>query len=312
MELGNAFNFLVWGAILVVLFLQLLRSIRLVPQRTVMIVERLGRYHTTLDAGFHALIPFVDRVVTTFDLKEETIDVPPQQVFTKDEIKVTIDGVLYISVTDPGKACYGIMNYKLAAILLAQTTTRAVIGQIDLDRTFEERELISARVIEVLAQTGSAWGLQVHRYEIKNIQPPESVKNAMERQVTAERDRQAILAKTQGDKQAMINRSEGRKQELINRSEGEKQRLINLAEGQAAEIRALADAMALSIEKVAGAIAQPGGQQAVQLKMTETMFGKLGGIAQPKTEVILPFDLSQLDNMLAGLGLASAPEQNLS
>ncbi len=303
MNYSTAFNYIVWGALFFILMVQLVRSIRLVPQRYAVTVERLGKYHVTLDAGFHTLIPFVDRVGRIIDLKEETIDVPPQTCFTKDEIKVEVDGVLYLSVIDPVRAAYGITDYKLAAILLAQTTTRSVIGKIELDRTFEEREVISAKVVEVLGQVGAAWGLQVHRYEIKNIQPPQSVQQSMEKQVTAERERQAILAKSLGDQQSRINRSEGRKQEMINKSEGERQRRINEAEGLAAEIKSIAEATGVSIEKVASAISSQNGEAALRLNMSERYLSKLGKLANKATDVILPIDLSRVDEMIAALGL---------
>lgn len=304
MELSSLFNFGVWAILLLIFLSQLVRSIRTVPQRYAYIVERLGRYHITLDAGFHTLIPFIDRVVNVLDLKEETIDVPPQECFTKDEIKVVVDGVLYLSVLDPVKATYGVTDYKFAAVQLAQTTTRSVLGKIELDRTFEEREVISARVVEVLGQVGVAWGIHVHRYEIKNIQPPKSVQQSMEKQVTAERDRQAILAKSLGDRQARINRSEGRKQEMINKSEGERQKRINEAEGLAAEIMAIADATAVSIEKVAAAIVTQNGEEALRLNMSEKYLNNLARLATDRTELILPMDLSKPDEILANMGLA--------
>lgn len=303
MRTVDLFNLLVWASLLFILIVQLMRSVRLVPQRYAYVVERFGRYHKTLDAGFHTLIPFADRVGNIIDLKEETIDVPPQDCFTKDEIKVVVDGVLYLSVLDPVKASYGVTNYKFAAVQLAQTTTRSVLGKIDLDRTFEEREMISARVVEVLGQVGLAWGLHVHRYEIKNIQPPKSVQQSMEKQVTAERERQAILAKSLGDRQARINRSEGRKQEMINKSEGERQRLINEAEGLAAEIQSIAEATAVSIEKVAAAIVAQNGEEALRLNMSEKYLGKLGKLAKESTDVVLPMDLTRFDEVLGSIGL---------
>lgn len=303
MDLLTLFNFGVWTVLLLILLSQLVQSIRMVPQRYAYIVERLGRYHVTLDAGFHTLIPFFDRVANIVDLKEETIDVPPQECFTKDEIKVVVDGVLYLSVLDPVKASYGVTDYKFAAVQLAQTTTRSVLGKIELDRTFEEREMISARVVEVLGQVGAAWGIHVHRYEIKNIQPPSSVQQSMEKQVTAERDRQAILAKSLGDRQARINRSEGRKQEMINKSEGERQKRINEAEGLAAEIKAIAEATAISIEKVAAAIVSQNGEEALRLNMSEKYLSNLGKLASNRTELILPMDLSKPDEILENIGL---------
>ena len=202
MDPTDIFVAAVWGILFLVVMVKFFQSIRLVSTRTSHIVERLGRYNRTLEAGFHALLPFVEKVTFVQDLKEEAIDVPPQDCFTRDEVKVAVDGVIYMSVTDPIKASYGIVDYRYAAVQLAQTTTRSVIGTLDLDRTFEERDVISAKVVEVLDQAGETWGIRVHRYEIKNISPPHTVRNAMENQVNAERERRAILASGEGDKQS--------------------------------------------------------------------------------------------------------------
>jgi len=299
------FNLLVWGLILLGLAVEFVRSIRLVPNQKAYVVERLGRYHKTLRAGFHAMLPFLDKVVMILDLREETIDVPPQECFTGDEVKVEVDGVMYISVIDPVKATYGITDYRFGATQLAQTTTRAVIGKLDLDRTFEEREMISSKVVEVLERAGQTWGIRVHRYEIKNIQPPITVQDAMEKQVTAERNRRAIVAKAEGEKQSMINRSEGNKQQLINRSEGEQQKRVNEAEGRAQEILAIAEATASSIEKISAAIEQPGGAAALELQLAERFLSELSHLARPDTEVLLPLDLGRLRDILEGLQLSS-------
>lgn len=299
------FNVVVWGVFFLIVIVGFFRAIRLVPTKRAFIVERLGKYRITLRAGFHALVPFVDKVTFLLDLKEETVDVPPQDCFTKDEVKVEVDGVMYLSVVDPVRAAYGITNYRMAAIQLAQTTIRSVIGTIELDRTFEERELISARVVEVLSEAGENWGIQLHRYEIKNISPPESVRVAMERQVTAERDRRALVAKAEGDRQARINRSEGDKMELVNLSEGDMQSRINEAEGQAGAILALAEATAESIKVVAKAVSQPAGEQAMRLQLVERYLSSLSQLARSDVNVLLPADLSQLDGLLAGAGLNS-------
>lgn len=297
------FNLSVWGIVFFIVIVGFFRAIRLVPTKRAFIVERLGKYRVTLRAGFHALIPFIDKVTFQLDLKEETVDVPPQDCFTKDEVKVEVDGVMYISVVDPVRAAYGITNHRRAAIQLAQTTIRSVIGTIELDRTFEEREIISARVVQVLAEAGENWGVQVHRYEIKNITPPDSVRVAMERQVTAERDRRALVAKAEGDRQARINRSEGDKMELINRSQGEMQSRINQAEGQAGAILALAEATAESLKVVARAVSQPSGDSAMRLQLVERYLNSLSQLAREDVSVLLPADLSQLDGLLAGAGL---------
>lgn len=296
----------IWGLIFAIFVIKLFQSIRLVPTKSAYIVERLGKYHSTLDAGFHTLIPFVDKVAYIHDLKEETIDVPPQECFSSDEVNVEVDGVIYISVTDPVKASYGITDYRYAAIQLAQTTTRSVIGTLDLDRTFEERDVISAKVVEVLDQAGAIWGIRVHRYEIKNITPPETVKNAMEMQVNAERERRALLAKSEGDKQSKINRSEGVKAETVNRSEGEMQRRINEAEGKAEEILTLSRATAESIERLASVISAPGGHNALRMQLGEQYMQQLDGLSQKNTRVVLPGNMVDFDYWMNSIGLKEA------
>ncbi|WP_198782115.1 MULTISPECIES: stomatin-like protein [Shewanella] len=293
----------IWGLIFAIFVIKLFQSIRLVPTKSAYIVERLGKYHSTLDAGFHTLIPFVDKVAYIHDLKEETIDVPPQECFSSDEVNVEVDGVIYISVIDPVKASYGITDYRYAAIQLAQTTTRSVIGTLDLDRTFEERDVISAKVVEVLDQAGAMWGIRVHRYEIKNITPPETVKNAMEMQVNAERERRALLAKSEGDKQSKINRSEGIKAETVNRSEGEMQRRINEAEGKAEEILTLSRATAESIERLAAVIAAPGGHNALRMQLGEQYMKQLDGLSHKSSRVVLPGNMVDFDYWMNSIGL---------
>ncbi|MGL4713914.1 MAG: SPFH domain-containing protein [Shewanella sp.] len=293
----------IWGLIFAIFVIKLFQSIRLVPTKSAYIVERLGKYHSTLDAGFHTLIPFVDKVAFIHDLKEETIDVPPQECFSSDEVNVEVDGVIYISVTDPVKASYGITDYRYAAIQLAQTTTRSVIGTLDLDRTFEERDVISAKVVQVLDQAGALWGIRVHRYEIKNITPPETVKNAMEMQVNAERERRALLAKSEGDKQSKINRSEGVKAETVNRSEGEMQRRINEAEGKAEEILTISRATAESIERLASVIAAPGGHNALRMQLGEQYMKQLDGLSQKNSRIVLPGNMVDFDYWMNSIGL---------
>lgn len=298
---SDIFVMLIWGIIFLVLIVKFFQSIRLVSTQSAHIVERLGKYHKTLEAGFHALIPFIDKVTFVQDLREEAIDVPPQDCFTGDEVKVEVDGVIYMSVTDPVKASYGIVNYRDAAVLLAQTTTRSVIGKLDLDRTFEERDVISARVVEVLDQAGMSWGIRVHRYEIKNISPPNTVRNAMEMQVNAEREGRAIIATAEGDKQSRINRSEGLKAELINHSEGEMQKVINEAEGQAEEIRAIASATAGSISKISEAISVEGGTEAFKLKLSERYIDAIQSLEDSR--IILPANIGEYQAWVGNLGL---------
>lgn len=299
----DVFNLTIWGILFLIVIVQFFKSICIVPTKMAYVVERFGKYHKTLGAGFHALIPFIDRVAFVQDLKEQTIDVPPQDCFSKDEVNVVVDGVIYISVTDPTKASYGVTDYAYGAVQLAQTTTRSVIGTINLDRTFEERELISAKVVEVLDQAGATWGIRVHRYEIKNITPPVTVRDAMEKQVTAERERRAILAKSEGDKQARINMSEGKMREMINLSEGEMQRQINEAEGRAQEILTIAEATAESIKKVAQVVVQKGGEEAIKLQVAEKLFSKFKNLADKNKRVILPANMADFNNWLQSLGL---------
>lgn len=304
MQLMELINLLFWGGIFLIVVIQFIKSIKMVPTKKVYIVERLGKYFKTLDAGFHALIPFIDQVTFIQDLKERTIDVPPQDCFTRDEVNVVVDGVIYLSVIDPSKASYGVTDFIFASIELAQTTTRSIIGTLDLDNTFEERDLISSKVVEVLNIAGETWGIRVHRYEIKNITPPHTVQNAMEKQVTAERDRRAILARSEGDKQARINMSEGRKMEMINVSEGQMQQTINEAQGKSEEILMIAKATAESIRKIAGVLSQPGGEKAFKLKLKEHYLGQMKHLADGSVEVIVPGSLNNYDTWLENVGLS--------
>ncbi len=299
----NYFDIAIWGGLLVYFLIKLVQSVRIIPPRVAAIVERLGKYNKTLLSGFHVLIPFVDKVTFIQELKEEAISVPPQDCFTHDNVKVEVDGVIYMIVTDPMLASYGVTDFRQASIQLAQTTIRSVMGTLELDRTFEEREMINQKIVGVLSEVGQTWGIRVLRYEIKNIVPPVSVKNAMERQMTAERERRAQIARSEGDMQANINNSEGLKAELINKSEGEKQKRINEAEGRASEIEALAAATAHAIDAVAAAVTVPGGKEAMALRLTETYLDKLSGVARKDATVILPTDLTRLDEQLAAIGL---------
>ncbi len=287
----------------VFLLFKIVQSFRLVPNQYAYIVERLGNYQKTLGPGFHALIPFLDKVVYKQDLREETIEVEPQECFTKDNVKVEVDGVIYLSVVDPVNASYGVTNYRYAAIQLAQTTTRSVIGLMDLDETFEERARMSREVVSVLSEMELPWGIKVHRYEIKNIMTPRTVQNAMERQMTAERDRRAVIAKSEGVKGSKVNDAEGVRAEIINISEAEMQRRINEAEGLAQEIEALAEATAISIEKIAEALSQPKGAEAMQLRLAEKYLGKLKGLGRDENQIILPQDISNYEEVMKGLSL---------
>jgi regulator of protease activity HflC (stomatin/prohibitin superfamily) len=305
------FNMMVWGSIFAYTFYKVVVSVQVVPNRMVKIVERFGKFHSKLEAGFHLLIPWADRITYTHDLREQTVDVPPQQCFTRDSVRVMVDGVMYIQVADPIKASYGVADYRRAAMQLALTTSRAVIATLELDRTFEERDLISARVVDEVSRAGRSWGIQVLRYEIKAIEPPETVKAAMEMQVTAERQRRAVIHKSEGDMQSRISRSEGMRNELVSRSSGERQRIINEAQGRAREIEALAEATAASIEKIAQTISAEGGDRAVMLRLSEAYIDKLRGLARNNTQIVLPGDLTNLDSILSGISLdpvaSSAP-----
>ena len=229
---------------------------RVVPQRQQFVIERLGKYSRTLDAGFHILIPYLDKVAYKHSLKEMAVDVPSQTCITKDNISVSIDGVLYMQVVDAKAASYGIENYYFAISQLAQTTLRSEIGKIELDKTFEERETINAQVVDVVDRAAEPWGVKILRYEIKDIIPPNSVRDALEKQMRAERERRAVVAESEGERQAKINRAEGDRQEMIAKSEGEKQRRINEAEGRAFEIERVAESTAEGIRKIAAAIGE--------------------------------------------------------
>ncbi len=275
-------------------FILLGKTARVVPQKTIFIVERLGKYSATLDAGFHILIPFIDRVAYKHSMKEMVIDVPPQGCITKDNISVEVDGILYLQITDPVKASYGVDNYIFASTQLAQTTMRSEIGRIDLDRTFEERDKINQEIVMAVDKAAAPWGLKVTRHEIKNIVPPPSIKDAMEKQMRAEREKRALIAESEGDKQAKINRADGDKAEAIAKSEGEKMKRINEAEGRAQEIERVAQATARGIREIANAINDKGGLDAVNLRIAEQYLGEFGKLAQKNNTMIIPSNLSDV------------------
>lgn len=303
MEILETISKVLLGLFSIYVMYQFVRSLRLVPNQFAFIVERLGNYHKTLGPGFHALIPFIDKVVYKQDLREETIEVEPQECFTKDNVKVEVDGVIYLSVIDPVNASYGITNYRYAAVQLAQTTTRSVLGNMELDQTFEERASMSREVVKVLSEVEQIWGIKVHRYEIKNIMTPRTVQKAMERQMTAERDRRAIIAKSEGVKGSKVNDAEGVRTEIINISEAEMQRRINEAEGYAEEILSIAEATAKSIEEVADALSQPKGAEAMKLQLSEKYLEVLSGLGRDENSVILPKDISNYEALMEGLSL---------
>ena len=287
---------IIGAAFLVFLFM---KYVRIVPQNEAFVVERLGKYNGTLISGFHLLIPFFDRISYKHTLKEQVIDVPSQNCITRDNISVEVDGVLYMTVMDPQKASYGVDNYHFAAIQIAQTTMRSVIGKLELDRTFEERESINTDIISAIDKASAPWGIKVNRYEIRNITPPQSIKEAMERHMKAERDKRAEIARSEGERQSEINRAEGEKLGTINISEGEKQKLINEAEGKAAHIALVAEATANGLKLVAEAIGHPGGSDAVSLRIAESYIGEFGKLAQASNTMIIPTNVADLASIVA-------------
>lgn len=284
-----------------VVVISLVRSIRIVPAQSVLVIERLGKYSSTLQAGFHVLIPFIDRVAYQHSLKEQAVDVPSQPCFTWDNVKVDVDGVLYFRVVEPKKASYGINNFRYATIQLAQTTMRSVIGKLELDKTFEEREAINAAIVKEVDAASGEWGVDVTRYEIQNINVPADILQAMEAQLRAEREKRAQIARSLGEMESKINYSEGEMEESINRSEGEKEKWINEAEGRAAEIKALASATAASLRKLAEALEAEGGDEALSLQLAEQYISELRSLAHKDTQVVLPMDLGDLDSMLGSV-----------
>lgn len=288
------------GIVLIVI-IALVKTAQVVPQRKAFVVERLGKYSRTLEAGFHILIPFLDRIAYKHSLKEVAVDVPSQMCITQDNISIEIDGVLYLQVLDAKKASYGIENYLYASTQLAQTTLRSEIGKLELDRTFEEREMINANIITALDKASEPWGLKITRYEIANITPPQSVRDALEKQMRAERERRAVIAESEGEREAKINVAEGEKQEVIKQSEAIRDKQVNEAEGKAKEIEMLATATAEGIRSIAEAIESPGGSQAVNLRIAEQYVDQFGNLAKANNTLIIPNNLSDVGGMVAGL-----------
>jgi len=280
--------------LLLIFVIAVFKTAKVVPQRQQFVVERLGKYSRTLDAGFHFLFPFLDKVAYKHSLKERAFDVPSQQCITKDNISVEIDGILYLQVMDAKAASYGIENYEFASSQLAQTTLRSEIGKIELDRTFEERETINAEVVQAVDKASDPWGVKILRYEIKDIIPPASVKDALEKQMRAERERRAVVAESEGQRQAKINVSEGMKQETINISEAEKLRQINEAEGKAKEIELIASATAQGLRSVAEALSAPGGSDAMNLRVAEQYVREFGKLAKENNTLILPQNMTDV------------------
>jgi regulator of protease activity HflC (stomatin/prohibitin superfamily) len=286
-------------AIAVVVIFVIAKTAVVVPQQNAYVVERLGKFSRVLSAGFHILIPFIERIAYRHTLKELAIDIAEQVCITKDNVQVGVDGVLYLQVLDPARASYGIADYLFAISQLAQTTLRSEIGKIDLDRTFEERGTINANVVDELDKASDPWGVKVLRYEIKNINPPQDVLGAMEKQMRAEREKRAVILTSEGERDAKINQAEGEKQRVIKESEAAKQQQINEAEGEAAAILAVATATADGLRQVASALVTEGGGEAMQLRVAQQYIDEFGKLAKSGNTLVVPANLADLASMIA-------------
>ena len=287
------------GAMILLLVVIIAKTATVVPQQSQYVVERLGKYAGTLDAGFHILVPFLDSIRYRHSLKEMALDIPEQICITSDNVQVGVDGVLYLKVLDAQRASYGIGNYVFAITQLAQTTLRSEIGQLELDKTFEERAHINTQVVDELDKATEPWGVKVLRYEIRNITPPRDVLEAMEKQMRAEREKRATILDSEGLRDSAINTAEGDKQKVIKESEAKKQQQINEAEGEAAAITTVATATAEGIRRVAEAIEAPGGYQAVQLRVAEQYVEKLGLLAKENNTMIVPANVADVSSIIA-------------
>ena len=285
--------------LLIVAAIFITRSVKVVPQQNAWVVERLGKYHSSLAPGLNFLVPFIDKVAYKHSLKEIPLDVPSQVCITRDNTQLQVDGILYFQVTDPMRASYGSSNYIVAVTQLAQTSLRSVIGKLELDKTFEERDIINAQVVQAIDEAALNWGVKVLRYEIKDLTPPEAILRAMQSQITAEREKRALIAASEGRRQEQINIATGEREAFIARSEGEKQAEINNAQGEAAAILAVAEATAEAIRQVADAIRQPGGQEAVQLKVAEKAVEAYGKVAaDATTTLIVPSNMTEVSALI--------------
>ena len=285
--------------LLVIAAIFVVRTLKVVPQQNAWVVERLGKYHATLAPGLNILVPFVDRVAYKHSLKEIPLDVPSQVCITKDNTQLQVDGILYFQITDAMRASYGSSNYVVAITQLAQTTLRSVIGKMELDKTFEERDMINAQVVSAIDEAALNWGVKVLRYEIKDLTPPAEILRSMQAQITAEREKRALIAASEGRRQEQINIATGEREAFIARSEGEKQAVINKAQGEAESIKAVADATAQAIERVANAIRQPGGEQAVQLKVAEKAVEAYSQVASDATTtLIVPSNMTEVSSLI--------------
>ena len=292
-------SLIVAGILAIVAIIIIVKTAVIVPQQSAYVVQNFGKYSRTLHAGFHILIPFVERVAYRHTLKEQAIDVEEQVCITSDNVQVGVDGVLYLQVMDARSASYGIGNYLFAIAQLAQTTLRSEMGKIELDKTFEERSHINLRIVEELDQASNPWGVKVLRYEIRNINPPTDVLTAMEKQMRAEREKRATILESEGVRDAKINEAEGEKQRVIKESEAAKQQQINEAQGEAAAILAVAEATAEGLKKVAAALNVEGGDKAMQLRVAEDYLEQFGKIAKQANTLVVPSNLSDVSSMIA-------------
>lgn len=277
----------------------IVKTVYVVPQQHAWVVERLGKYHATLAPGLNIVVPFIDRVAYKHVLKEIPMDVPPQVCITKDNTQLQVDGILYFQVTDPMRASYGSSNFVAAITQLAQTTLRSVIGRMELDKTFEERDHINASIVSAIDESAANWGVKVLRYEIKDLTPPKEILHAMQAQITAEREKRALIAASEGRKQEQINIATGEREAAIAKSEGDKQAAINRAEGQAAAIIAIAQASAEALRKTSAAIIEPGGSDAVNLKVAEQYVSAFAQLAKTNNAIIVPANLSEISSLIA-------------
>jgi regulator of protease activity HflC (stomatin/prohibitin superfamily) len=284
--------------LLIVAVIFVMQAVKVVPQQSAWVLERLGKYHGTLTAGLNVVLPFVDKVAYKHSLKEVPLDVPSQVCITRDNTQLQVDGILYFQVTDAMRASYGSSNYIVAITQLAQTTLRSVVGKMELDKTFEERDLINAAVVNALDEAALNWGVKVLRYEIKDLTPPAEILRSMQAQITAEREKRALIAASEGRRQEQINIATGEREAYIARSEGAKQAEINKAQGEAAAITAVADASADAIRKIAAAIQQPGGQEAVNLKVAEKAVEAYAQLAQKNNTMIVPGNMSEVSALI--------------
>jgi len=286
-------------AIIALAVVFVIEGVRVVPQQSAWVVERLGKFHQVLEPGLNVIIPFIDRVAYRHSLKEVPLDVAEQVCITKDNTQLVVDGLIYFQVTDPRLASYGTSDYVTAIVQLAQTTLRSEVGKMELDQSLQSRDVINRSIVAVLDEAGRSWGVKVLRYEVKNLTPPEVILRAMQAQITAEREKRALIAKSEGEKQQEINLAEGEKQAAILTSEGQKQSAINKAQGEATALRVVADATAAAVNVVAEAIGKEGGLQAANLKVAELYIGALGNLAKTNNTMIVPTNLSDVASVVA-------------